>query len=322
MMELLVSSERQGYVKKAAIFLFAVAFHVIGFYVLLHAKFHYRIYQYGPPVAVLFAPPDIVKIPRLPRKLTEAARPSAPVIVRPGQGVQPTPETSAKPGQAQGQGLPGQGAAGGGAGQGGQAGGTGGPGGAAENAGQALSLASGFGLTFPSGSALNLSKPTGNPLESYLNPRGYEAGGNVDFSKYLRSGISSLLPSGPNTGKPGGGRGGGGVGGTGQAGGGSVAINVRAYDLGPWANVVLNRIQKNWSVSHSGEGEIKGEVWVSALISKSGELLGAEIELSSKVETLDQAALKAVNSSGPFPALPANFPDGSLAMDFVFQYGY
>jgi len=319
-MDFLVSSEPRGYLKKAAIFLFAVVFHVVGFYFLLHAKFHYKIYQYEPRVAVLLAPPEIIRVPKLPRRLTEAVRPPVPVVIRPGQKGEPAPaEASAKAGQIQSQELAGRGVAGGGAAQGGQAGGSGAAGGTAGPAagGQVGALASGFALTFPSGTALNLSKPSGSSLESYLNPRGYQAGASVDFSKYLRSGISSLLPSGPGGGKPGGGSAGTG----GQAGGASVSINVKAIDLAPWANIVLNRIQRNWSVAQSEGGTTKGEVQVSVLIAKNGDLLAVEVGISSKIDVLDQAALKAVNLSGPFPPLPVNFPNDSLSMDFVFQYG-
>jgi TonB family protein len=57
-------------------------------------------------------------------------------------------------------------------------------------------------------------------------------------------------------------------------------------------------------------------------MARNGDLLAVEIETPSKVDALDQAALRALQASGPFPPLPADFPKSSLDMVFVFQYGY
>jgi protein TonB len=112
-----------------------------------------------------------------------------------------------------------------------------------------------------------------------------------------------------------GGRGGG------QARRASVSINVRNYNLAPWASDVLNRIQRNWSVAQTGESHWKGEVGIFVLMAKNGELLAIELESTSKIDVLDQAAMKSLQLSAPFPALPADFPNASLEMIFAFHYG-
>jgi len=84
----------------------------------------------------------------------------------------------------------------------------------------------------------------------------------------------------------------------------------------------MNKIQKNWSIVQSGEIGWRGEVGVSVLVAKSGQLLAIDVTSTSKIDLLDQAALKALDLSGPFPALPKDFPNSSLDVYFVFQYGY
>jgi protein TonB len=82
------------------------------------------------------------------------------------------------------------------------------------------------------------------------------------------------------------------------------------------------RIQKNWSLGQEAFAGYIGEVGVTVMMSKAGELLAVEIGASSKIDLLDQAAVKAVRLSAPFPSLPPDFPNSSLEMYLVFQYGY
>ena len=60
----------------------------------------------------------------------------------------------------------------------------------------------------------------------------------------------------------------------------------------------------------------------NALLTLSGNrLLAITIDAPTKIEFLDQAALRAVRSSGPFPALPAKYLNSSLEVYLVFKYG-
>jgi len=184
-------------------------------------------------------------------------------------------------------------------------------------AGAAGAWRPGFALTYPKRTPLDLGKPSENSLEDFLKPSRYQTRTDIDFSKYLGSHV-------PLSGPPGGGGtpGAGGKGPGGQARGASVSLNIARYDFSPWANEVMNRIQKNWSLGQSSTGSWKGEVGISVLMTKSGELLAVEVASTSKVDVLDQAALRALQMSAPFPPLPADFPNARLEMYFVFQYGY
>jgi TonB family protein len=292
--------------------------HVAGFYVFLHVKFTYKIYKYKEKAAdVILLPKENFRFPTYAKQRTETAGPQQPLIIKPGHDIQPAGPAPKTAGQTSAQGQRSQPAAGleaqrlpiaGSGVQSPQA--TSGEGGAAGT------LASGFSLTYPSNARLSLVKPSENSLEELLKPSRYQARPDINFSKYVRPGISPGIPAGAGIG------GAGGKGSGGQARGASVSLNVMRYDLSPWADEVMNKIQKNWSIAQTGYETSKGEVGISVLITKNGELLAAEIESASKIDVLDQAALDALRLSAPFPPLPADFPNSSLELYFVFQYGY
>lgn len=173
-------------------------------------------------------------------------------------------------------------------------------------------LSSGFGLKFPVETGLNLSETTKEKSEvggiyEYKERRG------VDFSKYLRSDLSKVLPSRSkaSSGQPGSGRAGR------QA---RASFKVRDYDITPWAERVVNRIQSNWTIPLQQTALTSDVVGISVTVERNGELSSVEILNSTRDQSLDQAALEAVKKSAPFPGLPDDFPYKNLEALFVFQY--
>lgn len=316
-MESKILDRKPEYINRIAIFVFSAALHIAGLYVILHAKYNYKVFNdREKATAVVLLPEDAVRLPKIPIRIMTSPGPPEPVIIKPGRNSEPS---------AQGQGRAEQGEA--------QkpvppAGGSGAAnskdvGAAAQSqfAGRSgVQLAGGpfpgFHLTYPKNAPLNLAKPSENPLDALLRPNRYQARTDINFSKYVGSGASRTGSSGG-----GGPSGPGGKGSGGQSRGAGVSVNIRRYDLAPWANQVLTKIQKNWSLGRAGNAGWKGEVGISVMIAKSGELLSAEIATPSKVEVLDQAALKALQACAPFPPLPADFPNSSLELYFVFEYG-
>ncbi len=101
-----------------------------------------------------------------------------------------------------------------------------------------------------------------------------------------------------------------------------VPENVKTFDLSGWASEVLNAVQRNWSMGTApGTAEWSGRVTVTILVMASGELNGVDVASSSGLAPLDAAALKAIEQSGPWPALPEGFPGTSLEIQLVFKYG-
>lgn len=100
-----------------------------------------------------------------------------------------------------------------------------------------------------------------------------------------------------------------------------MALNVPSVDFSAWGEIVLNKIQRNWALDAGLGTAWKGEVGVTVLVARNGELLAVEIDAPTKIDFLDQAALRAVRSSGPFPPLPAKYLNSSLEVYLVFKYG-
>ena len=259
-------------------------------------------------------PGEIARLPRYSRQIAAPPAPSGPVTVKPGRPDEAAGRGGGETAKPQERGAPSEGgvaaelsAAGAGQAQAGLRGGPGTPGAAPF----------GFQLVYPKGSALNLTKPSENSVEDLLKPDRYRSWQGVDFSRYA----GAIGRSAAATGSPGGKSGLGG-GPAGPPRGSRIVPNIVRYDFTPWANEVVNRIQMRWSLGQDAFVGYIGEVGVTVMMSKTGELLGAEIGASSKVDLLDQAALKAVRACAPFPPLPADFPNSSLEIYLVFQYGY
>ena len=177
-----------------------------------------------------------------------------------------------------------------------------------------------FGSDLPSRFSL------GSPLESKLNLSRYSTKkesliyeikrGNVkkdlDLSKYLFSDFSNIhsIKSKASFGRYV-------TGSTSHR--RSTSSHVVEYDVIPWAKEVVDRIQKNWIIPPEQKTRAKGQVGISVIIQKNGEVSSVEIVNSSNVEMLDQDALKALNWSSPFPKLPDDFPEERLEVYFVFS---
>ena len=324
-MEPTINEFRSVYAKKAAIFLLSAAFHIAGFYVILHSRINYRIYKYDKAglATVLLLPKDGMPLSKAPKSGAPAFQGPEPLIVKPGKALPAGAAAEAKP-PVEPKAAPAEPAAGAAAKPGAPAGPPGGrPGGEAgppsPGSPSSGAPAAGFSLTYPLGSQLKLTKPGDTPIDEILRPEHYRTRTDINFATYLRPDPAAKAPSG----RIGTGRGGAGGGGPGSPGRGAiVTMDVARYDLAGWASGVLARIQKNWTLESPEDSGYRVEVRIAVMMARNGDLLAVEIEAPSNVEALDRAAARALRASGPFPALPADFPKSSLDMIFVFQYGY
>jgi len=98
------------------------------------------------------------------------------------------------------------------------------------------------------------------------------------------------------------------------------SLQEKEYDITPWAEGVMDRIQANWFLSPGQKGSERGTVRISVIIDKNGELSSVRIMNPSKNQAFDQAAIAAVNLSAPFPQLPDDFSDENLEVYFEFQH--
>lgn len=92
------------------------------------------------------------------------------------------------------------------------------------------------------------------------------------------------------------------------------------YDLSPWAEKVMDSVNKNWVIPVSQKKAFIEKVKISVIVQKSGKLLFMETTKSSAIASFNRAALEALTLSAPFPVLPPDFPGETLQLDFVFDY--
>ncbi len=136
---------------------------------------------------------------------------------------------------------------------------------------------------------------------------------NVKQLKYPRSGFFNIGFSKGGTGLAH-----SGVGGAGQK--ARASFRIEDYDISPWAEKVVNTILTKWIIPYPKEMGVKGIVGISVIIDESGEVLSARVVNSSLILLLDEAALKALKESNPFPPLPGDFPSRNLEAYFEFHY--
>jgi len=92
------------------------------------------------------------------------------------------------------------------------------------------------------------------------------------------------------------------------------------YDITPWAERAVARIQRNWIIPLLQDKDNTKAVEIAIVVTKSGELISYEVRNSSGLPPLDTAALNAITLSAPLPALPDDFPLDRLEADLLFQY--
>lgn len=134
-----------------------------------------------------------------------------------------------------------------------------------------------------------------------------------DFYQYIPG---AGIPGGRGLG-PGSGRAGGGSGAGQRA---AMRIALKGYDLAPWAEKVVDAIQRRWILPNVGKLAAETRIRLALMIKKDGSLESMEILETCSLEILDQAVLRAIRESLPFPALPADFPGDILECLLEFTY--
>ena len=313
-----IDDERKTRLTRGAILAFSLALHAVVLYFALTLRIDVKILNFNEKTTdVVLVPPPRIKYTALPSG--ESARPpdaSAEVAsAGPGMPVRPASgEERRRAGEAGGGTAGGEGAFPGGT-TGEMIGGSG--------RGKEESLASGFSLVYPADAMLNLSKYAQVAEDAWLRPLRELTKPGSSFSRYLHPPAGTreaAIPGSGGKGIP------GGTGTLRPLPSGVVAAfvpeNVKTFDLSGWADGVLNAVQRNWTLGvEAWSAEWNGRVTVTVLVMKSGEMNGVDVSASSNIALLDASALRAIDRSGPWPALPDGFPDTSLEIQLVFQYG-
>lgn len=279
----------------------SIILHAFLVYTLYHARFQIKLLQVGPAVRNIVIGPSLASSAP---KVVGPVRPGGPTGGPPAEGG-PVPESAAGSRRARPAesappppvpaGEPGPGAA----------------------AGAVPSLSSKFQKSLAS----RLKTDQESEFKIVLSPPGSKPGPTTPAAKGRVTDFYSYIP-GPVS-RPGGGYGTGLARGRGGTGGGqraAISIPLKGYDLTPWALKVLEVIQKNWDLPLVGNLPDQTRVRIILMIRKSGDISSLEVVEGTILDVLDQAAVRAIRASLPFPALPADFPGDFLEAHFEFTY--
>lgn len=321
-----IEDQTKSKIVRAAVLAFSLVVHGVVFYFVLHVQIHVKIYDFDKKRT------DVVLVPAPRFKFTGApagpavpstARPGLPGLAAPRKPARAMTEEELRMASEGGGGEAGRGAA---PPLGGTPGTVIGEGSSGLLARQGQDqYSSRFSLVFPVDAMINLEKYAQIPEDAWLRPYRPRTKPISNFSSYLHPSVGNRDKAG-GTGSLGGGGIGGGIGTAKTPPSGVVAAfvpeNVKTFDLSGWASEVLNSVQRNWKIeSSAGAADLSGQVTVTILVMKAGEINSVDMIVSSNVESLDNSVRRAIEQSGPWPALPAGFPDSSLEIQLVFRYG-
>lgn len=102
---------------------------------------------------------------------------------------------------------------------------------------------------------------------------------------------------------------------------GELSFDTAAWDLGPYARKVQERVQSNW---RTPEAQMilrqKGWVAIRFNIQKDGRVTDLQVVRPSGIPSYDRSAMDALRSSNPLPPLPVEVTAPQLGALFRFFY--
>lgn len=139
------------------------------------------------------------------------------------------------------------------------------------------------------------------------------------FSTTRTAGSRSLASNSSKGGMGSGGYGTGNMGnpGPGNPSGAPGIDAIKSPQWGPYMRELEAKIKRNW---HPPKGDQSKRVVLLFKIGKRGELLSVKVLKPSGSQANDQAAVQAVQMSAPFRALPPEFTNPSVEIEFTFDY--
>jgi len=101
-----------------------------------------------------------------------------------------------------------------------------------------------------------------------------------------------------------------------------LSPNPGGVDFGPYLNRVISLIRTNWFAlmpAAASQGD-KGRADTVFAITPEGKITDLQLIAASGNPTLDKASTTAIQTSNPFPALPADFKGDQLRLRIAFLY--
>jgi TonB family protein len=121
------------------------------------------------------------------------------------------------------------------------------------------------------------------------------------------------------TGEGAGGGTGGGIGG--GVGGGGDPFGISGFPFTWYLSILSDKVTANWFKSLVDPG-VSGtyQTQVYFRIYRNGQVSDLRVEASSGIQALDLSALRAIQESSPFPALPSEYDGQYLGLHLIFEH--
>ncbi len=101
----------------------------------------------------------------------------------------------------------------------------------------------------------------------------------------------------------------------------SSQIGLASFPFTYYLQIIMDRVSNNWFTSLVEPGlRGKFQVTVYFKIYKSGHISDLKIEESSGLRSLDLSALRAIQTSAPFPPLPKEYDEEYLGIHLIFEH--
>lgn len=102
---------------------------------------------------------------------------------------------------------------------------------------------------------------------------------------------------------------------------GDLSFDTAAWDLGPYARKVQERVQSNWRTPEA-QTILRQKGWVAIRfnIQQDGRVTDLQVVRPSGIPSYDQSAMDALRSSNPLPPLPSEVTAPRLSAVFRFFY--
>jgi TonB family protein len=97
-----------------------------------------------------------------------------------------------------------------------------------------------------------------------------------------------------------------------------ATVHNQSFDYPYWFDQAFNKISANFSNPVSSDAPIIAVVYFEVI--KTGRVVRVEVQQSSDIQPFDDACVRAIQRSEPFPPLPKSFRDEIIGISLPFKF--
>jgi len=97
-----------------------------------------------------------------------------------------------------------------------------------------------------------------------------------------------------------------------------ATVDNKAFDYPYWFDVAFSKVHSNFRNPVSSDAPIVAVVYFEVI--QSGRVVIVKVEESSGIQRFDDACVRSIERSSPFPPLPRSFSDEIIGITMPFKY--